>query len=545
MTSARQLAYRCACAAGLFLLGSVVFAAIYGLAPLYYSNQNQYFVHGLARAGDGVLAEDWLAKTADPTPVFTALVALTVQYAHPWLFYAYHALLLGAYAGVALGLFVVLAGPNLAVRRWPVFVALILLIHSGLVRWLSYQVVGFDYPWFFQAGVAGQYVLGAMLQPSVFGVLLLVAVWLFVRDQPLLAAVCTALAVTLHSTYLLPAALLTLGFGTSLLLEKRSRLAFAVGGLTLALVLPTVIDILIRFGPTSAETFAEAQDILANYRIPHHARPDLWFDWVAGVQIAWVVVALILVRKHRLFPVLIVPFVLAVLLTLVQVATGSNTLALLFPWRISVVLVPIATAVILTRLVAIPTLPLATRAVTIASLVVVAGLVAAGVAIVVNKEAFNTGDKELAVMDFVRRTRSSGEVYFLPVQVPDPANKTRGSLSSDFMPLAQKRRNTQIIPIDLQRFRLRAEAPIYVDFKSIPYRDTEVIEWRERLRVTQSIMDLLGRGELAEVVSELRRIGVTHLVRPAGKELDAEGVPKVYDDGVYQVYRLDGTSSED
>ena len=40
------------------VLGLAAFAAAYGQAPLYYSNQNQYFLHGLAEAGEGLLAED-------------------------------------------------------------------------------------------------------------------------------------------------------------------------------------------------------------------------------------------------------------------------------------------------------------------------------------------------------------------------------------------------------------------------------------------------------------------------------------------------------
>ena len=336
------------------LLVSAVWSAAYCQAPLYYSNQNQYFLHGLAAADVGLLRADWLASTPDPTPVFTALVAGTVRYLHPAAFYLYYALLFGAYATALLGLFAYLAGPQTSARRWPVFFALLLVVHAAGPRWCSYRCFGQDYPWFFQAGVAGQYLLGATLQPSTFGVLLVVAVWLFVSDRPFLAGACTAAAATLHSTYLLPGALLTLGFLWALVCAGRPRQAVALGGWTLALVLPVVAYTLSSFRPTSAEAFARAQDILVNVRIPHHARPDLWLDPVAALQILWVLLALALVRKHRLFPVLFAPFLLGAALTLVQVLTRSNTLALLFPWRISAVLVPIATAVILARLIQRP-----------------------------------------------------------------------------------------------------------------------------------------------------------------------------------------------
>src|SRR5207248_2871164 len=132
--------------AALFLLGAA-FAAAYCQAPLYYSNQNQYFLHGLAEAGAGLLPEDWLANTRDPTPIFSALVALTARYLHPWAFYLDYALLLGAYAAAMLGLFAAAAG-QAAATRWPAFVALFVAAHSALARWCSYRWLGYDYPWF-------------------------------------------------------------------------------------------------------------------------------------------------------------------------------------------------------------------------------------------------------------------------------------------------------------------------------------------------------------------------------------------------------------
>jgi hypothetical protein len=522
----------------LFLLGAALFALAYGEAPLYYSNQNQYFLFGQARAGDGLLAEDWLANTLDPTPVFSGLVFVTTRFLHSWAFYVYHALLLGAYAAALLGFFGALVGEPVAARRWPMFLALLVAVHAASARWLSYRLLDNDYPWFLQAGVAGQYLLGAMLQPSVFGVLLIVAVCLFVRGRPFLAGLCVAAAATVHSTYLLPGALLTLGFLTSLIREGRPRRALALGAFTFALVLPVVGYVLLTFGPTSPKAFAEAQDILANFRIPHHARPDLWLDPIAGVQIAWVALGLVLTRGTRLFVVLAVPFVLAVLLTLVHVASGSNTLALLFPWRISAVLVPVATTVILARLVALPALPLGGTVARVVSAGVVVGLVAGGVWIMTARQAFRSDDNELPVMDYVCGTRAPGDVYFLPVAVPNLAATTWGSLSSDFKPVGEKKRDARIVPVGLQRFRLYTEAPVFVDFKAIPYKDTEVIEWRRRLRVVQRVDGLIAEGRLAEALAELRRERVTHLILPAGRPLSARGLEPVYADESYRVYRL-------
>ena len=43
---------------------------------------------------------------------------------------------------------------------------------AGALRLISVRVLGIDYPWYFQSGLAGQYALGPGLQPSAFGVLL-------------------------------------------------------------------------------------------------------------------------------------------------------------------------------------------------------------------------------------------------------------------------------------------------------------------------------------------------------------------------------------
>ncbi len=523
----------------LILLGAAAFTAAYGQAPLYYSNQNQYFLHGLADGGHGLLADDWLANTLDPTPVFSGLVALTTRFLHPWAFYLYHALLLTTYAAALIGLFRVVAGEG-AARRWPVFLTLLVAVHSAPARWLSFRLLGLDYPWYFQSGVAGQYVLGAMLQPSTFGVLLVAAVCLFAQGRSFWAGACVALAATIHATYLLPGALLTLGFLAELVRAGQPRRAAALGAFTLVLVLPVVGYALRTFAPTSAETFARAQEILVNFRIPHHTRLDLWLDPIAALQIAWVGLALVLMRGTRLFLVLAVPFVGSVLLSALQVAIESNTLALLFPWRLSAVLVPVATTVILTRLVALPPLSPGHSWAGVGAAGVVAVLAVGGLWISFGRLAFRMDDAEEPLLAFVRRTRAPGDVYFLPIEVPRLAKTVRGSASSDFKPLVVKRRDGQTIPVGLQGFRLAAGAPIYVDFKAIPYRDVEVIEWRERLRVVEMVRAWIEEGRWPEVVAELRSRGVTHLILPAGQEVPAVGLERVdaEPDSPYRVYRL-------
>jgi hypothetical protein len=334
--------------------------------------------------------------------------------------------------------------------------------------------------------------------------------------------------------------MVTLGMMAALAGERFWGESIRVGAVTLALVLPITLFVLFRFGATSAEAFAQSQDILVNVRIPHHARVDLWLDLVAKIQIAWIALGMILAGRGRLMIILGVALAIGGALTVIQVAFSSRTLALLFPWRVSAVLVPLATAVIIARLVAFRWLPLERMFPRILCAAIIGVLVAAGLWISIEREAYRTVDDEAPLMDFVRSTARSGDVYLLPVRIPDLAASTRGSLSSDFKPLAAKRADARIIPVDLQRFRLGAAVPIYVDFKSIPYKDVQVLEWYERLKRAERWHETIRAGKLSSVLPELHAHGVSHLVlQPSSPPLEADVVHKIYEHPAYEVYRLE------
>ena len=159
-----------------FAKWTALFGLSYAQAPLYYSNQNQYFLHGLANAGVGCLEEDWLANTADPTPLFSAIISLTYRMAPDVVFYLYYLMMQGLYCWSLLGLFEVVANGRATKTARLCFGTLLVVVHAMLVRQASQELQGVDYIWFLQAGVANQYVLGFGLQPSVAGVFLIASI---------------------------------------------------------------------------------------------------------------------------------------------------------------------------------------------------------------------------------------------------------------------------------------------------------------------------------------------------------------------------------
>ncbi len=527
----------------LFLFWAMVFGISYTQPPLYYSNQNQYFLHGLARGGEGFLDEDWLANTADPTPVFSELVAFTYRHLHESLFYVYYVLILGIYFHALLGTFTVVCGGQTTQRMRLSFITLFVVLHSGLLRWASAHLFGVDYPWYFQSGVANQYLLGAGLQPSVFGVLLVLSVYAVLRDRPLLAVTWSSLAVVMHPTYLLSAAFFTLSYLYLLCREKSLRAAVVVGLYALVLVSPVVVYNLVSFGPSSADNFAEAQHLLVHLRIPHHASPERWFDGIALAQILWVLLAVFLVRGSLLFPILSLPFALSLVLTFVQLVTGNDTLALLFPWRTSAILVPLATTVVLGRMVnglaqrlRRPTLG-QKHAIEIVCGLVLAIFVAGGAAIASLDLGYRTNTHEIALLEYIREHKSPGDVYLLPVEVPKLSSGKRGAASLNFTPPPRRSMQVQTISVDLQRFRLFTGAPIYVDFKSIPYKDVEVLDWHERVLWNHHLYEQRDWNR-EEINAELLRRHITHVVVPAARDIRWDALELVYHDASYRLYRV-------
>jgi hypothetical protein len=524
-----------------FLGWSLLFGLTYTQPPLYYSNQNQYYLHGLAWDGLGFLKEDWLANTADPTPFFSGLAAFTYQYLHQSIFYLYYVLLLGIYLHALADIFDHLSGGRATPLTRLAFLALLVFLHSALLRWISAQAFGVDYPWYFQSGVANQYLLGAGLQPSVFGVLLVLSIATFLRHRPFLAATWSSLAAVMHSTYLLSAAILTLAYLYLLWRNERRRPALLLGSWTLLLVSPVLVYNLRTFAPSSPKEFAEAQHLLAHFRIPHHAQVERWLDGIAWAQIAWVAAAMFLVRGSRLFVILLVMFVLSLALTLVQVATGNDTLALFFPWRSSAILVPVATAIFLTRIIQglsarVPPSSLRLERVLQAACVLLLVIATAGgVYITYVGLGYRTNKEELDLLEYIRANKSERNVYLLPLEVPKLTSGRKGAASLNFTPPPRRNTQQQNISVDLQRFRLFTGAPIYIDFKSIPYRDVEVLEWHQRVLWNHHLYEQRD-WNYEKIKAELRDGGITHIVAAADRDVRCDALQLVYADKYYRLY---------
>ena len=488
-----------------FVSWGVLLGLAYGQSPLYTSNQNLYFLHGLAQAGQGLLAEDWLANTTDPTPVFTWLVAFSVRYLPQAAFYTYYLLLFSVYLYSLRHIADRLFSPERSrTARW-LFLALIFATHSAALRVLLGRGLGGEWQYLFDGGLAGQRLLGTVLQPSIFGVFLLLSIQQYLEGRPYRAVLAAAVAATVHPTYLLGAAVLTV---TYIIAEIRAnkdyRQALRISALSLALVLPILVYSFRSFFPSAAD----AQGILIHFRLPAHALVSEWFGLASVATLMLLGLALVLTRSTRLFPVLVISIAFGAVLTVLQILAASDTLALLFPWRLSVYLVPLSVAVLAGWLAVRLNDRLGQRfgrVAPAASVMVITLSIVSGLGWMAFHGLQGRIAPERAVFAHVAETARSGQIY--------------------------------VIPAKLQDFRLATGAPILADFKSNPYRRGEVINWHDRVR----LLDWFYRDEIdcGLMASFIEEYGVTHMV--LGPNQVGQVCPEMqerYNDGYYAVYEL-------
>jgi len=497
------------------ILWAVLFTLAYAQSPLYTSNQNQYFLHGLAKAGWGNLDSDWLAKTLDPTPVFSALIYLTSKYL-PWppIFYLYYSLLAGIYIFSLYGLLSdIFHIKDSRAKRW-FYLAVLFLIHSAALRYLVVRIFNPNWAYLFDGGVAGQRLLGSVLQPSTFGVLFVLSIFLYLRGKTYWAVLCLVLAPTVHPTYLLGAGILTLVYMGLMASEKRNlRDPLILGGTALLAVTPTLVQALRTFGGTGKMAAARSRELLVTFRIPHHAIPAEWFDGSVVFKVAVILFALYLTRKTRFFHILCWPFAAAVTGTILQVLTDSDVLALLFPWRLSTWLVPLAVVTtafwVLEQFWPWLEARFSGKVIMAASLSLTFLLAGAGFAktLVDYGEKKNSSDRPM--MAFVTEHKTPGDVY--------------------------------LIPIDMQDFRLETGVPVYVEFKSIPYKDKDVLEWYRRVSTAGSLYRAPSKRTGCQILAQLYAEGTTHAVLPYDHTVkNCPNLEILYVDLNYQVYKITG-----
>ena len=496
------------------LLLTVIFSLCYTLRPLYTDNQTTKFLHGLARARRGYLQDDWLANTIDPLPVFSGLVQVTAALSE-YIFYGYTLICFGVYIYCLVAI---------AARVWPIhdplkywaYLALLLLPHT-----LQFEIFGEPIFQFFHFGLADQYALGHYFQPSMLGgVLILWAILQAMQGRSRRSVIALIIAATVHPAYLPSSTLLVLAIMLVVYRDRHWKQALGLGVLGAAGMLPVTLYMTQTFAPTNPDLWARSQEILVTIRIPHHSLPDIWLRPTALLQLALMGYGLYLARRSPLVWLMAVPMGAAAGLTGVQILLGNNTLAFTAPWRVSAFLVPIALSLACAQIVTAvftrysdwikPRQPqLMQWCVSAIALLALGGTVHQAV-------IFLDHDDARPMMNFVRDHRQPGQTYLIPMQIDRYWHLD-----------------------ELWNVRLYTGVPIYINFKSHPYKDVEVLEWYRRVELADRFYQSPRRQKCA-ILDDIRsQDSITNVVLPNGKtDLACDRMTKIHADDRFAVYEF-------
>jgi hypothetical protein len=450
------------------LVVSVIFFAISAYNDFPASNQNMHALHASVLSGfTPGLSEDWLYKTTDPFPLATWTTALFLKLGPGGVYFLYFLVV----AAFMLAVVVFLNSSNGQKDAPDSYLWSGLTVLCALVVG---RVLGLS------AGVADQLILGSYWQPSEAGVILVISVLLFASGQLVWSAVCAALAVVLHPGTAFGALILETAACVRLMVERQWRQLLTLGGVFSLLVLPPLIQTMIQFLPTTSDLAVRASHILAREKIPFHAIPATWVTTRDVVKIFMIAIAAYVYRKQneRLAFVISIALFLSLATTVIFGFLDDDRLLLLFPWRVSAVLAPIALVLIVSEMLN--------------------GL----------RHTWIYQNQKLV---FIPITLLAGSVQFMKIYHDYPGFMPSYWIEATFRSGAYdmqvqdriERRNVMdwaktqnpadlyLVPLDFEQFRIKSGRPIFVDWKSHPFKDVEVIEWKRRMDVAKKTFENL------------------------------------------------------
>lgn len=266
---------------------------------------------------------------------------------------------------------------------------------------------------------------------------------------------------------------------------------------------------IIFFNTTNSYYSEVLYDILIHFRLPHHLLISNWFDSLIIPKFLIVLYALYLYRRTKIFPILFCLFIIPLVLSILQLITGNRILAYAMPWRVFMILVPLASTLVLMQI--IHKLDSNVRFINskycvIVGVIVLGFLVYKGIDI--SRKSFTNyfNQPESNVVNFIRNNSSENDVYLV---------------------------NEQFRSFDFENFRLLTGKPLFVDYKLHPYKKDEIVEWYNRIVFSHNFF---SKGECGSIKKFATEFKVTHIVQRKTNTFSCPGLTKIYEDKNYILY---------
>lgn len=458
---------------------SLLFILSFGFQPLFTSNQNTKFLHGIAASGFGELQRDWMVNTVDPLPYFSKLIQWIFEFGNSEIIYVLQLLLLFIF--VYFSLLLIYKIFNLNIKS---------LVYATTLISLLFSPVIFEDLYF---GFSEQFLFTQYLQPSSFAVLYLPAIYYFYVKKYYLSAFLLGIPGLLHAAYTLVGAVLFLVCFSFLFFRERKITIIILAGIIFSVVmLPAVYSQISLLSATSKDLTQKAMYIISEYRIPHHTDVMSVFRFDSIIKMSIISLAIWKV-KNGFVRWLLIGTTIFLIITVVYGLINSNSIvAVSSPWRFSVIVVPLG-MVFLIGYMSKYLEKFRQKSIPIVAISILILLAISGLNWTHNE--FNSYQKNpgMVALNFIKKN----------------PNEFKNSL---FMVESKADYS--------DKFRLTTGLPIFINWKTHPYKDFEVIEWYEKLKQNDAFYahDMTKK----EMMQFLQKNKITHVLSPLDFALEGQ-----------------------
>ena len=453
-----------------FYINNKIFFIIFSLSVIFALTIQQFtlfkgafvvLIHALEIFNDNKLQNDWIANQTDHIPLFTYFNYILIKFFSVKILYFTHFVLLSL---CALSLFLISKSIFTNLEK-----------SNFIIVWFTFFILIFHENSFF-SGVAGQSIIDAGYQPASYGVLFFLGIYFFLINKIFLSILFICISASFHPTYIIHSGFLVLGFSMYFYLFKKYSDLLKIFLYYSLLILPITIFVFFNFLNLDRDTTILGQEILMK-RIPHHADIHYWFSYKDIISIITFFISLILIRdKTKLFISLGIFGFCSIFLSIIQYFVEINSLALVFPWRSSVFLMPISSIIIISFLI--------------------------------NKfrEKLLNKKKLIYVVFF------SISIFFgLKSHILENLNSNFEKKIFLFNKIKKyyNEIDSILVPIDTVSIRLNTGLPIFINHKHHPFKHNEIIDWDLRLKLASNFYNaknLESQNKFLKEIIELEKI---------------------------------------
>ena len=448
----------------LYLILSVLFAFTIQQFPFFKGN-SLHLLHAIKDFDTNKLQNDWVANQTNHLPVFTYLNNIFIQVFSIKILHVIHFSLL-----VICPFYIFLVCKNEFQN---------LNKTSLLLIWFSIFIIIYHEHSFF-GGLAGQDIINEGYQPASFGVLFYCGIYLFLIRKYFLSILLICLSASFHPSYVLHSGLLFFGFSFYLVLAREFKTLLKLLIYYIILISPITLYIFLNFLLLDKELIQMGQNILVE-RIPHHALIENWFSYKDFFSILIYLISLLIIHKNKkIFVPLTIFGISSILLSILQFITENYTLALAFPWRASVVLIPLSSMIIVSFLLN---------------------------KFFSNKDNINLFSVSLFIIVLLfffgknHFIKNDNQKFYSKLELVSKINVNYDSIER------------VLIPINIPYIRMNTGLPIFIDWKHHAFKYDEIIMWKKRINLAQKFYETSIFEQQREILMNINKIDfISHIL---------------------------------